>query len=54
MNFGNFGSASQGALQFSGYIDDARIHDEAVSASYLQGRAALVVPVRRGRTFGGR
>lgn len=42
MNFGNFSVGAQSPSQFSGYIDEALIHDGAVSASYLQGRARLL------------
>lgn len=44
MNFGNFGLATTApnAEQFTGLIDDAQIHNAAVSAGYLLGRAALI------------
>jgi hypothetical protein len=42
MSFGNFGSGNQAGLQYSGYIDEALIHNTAVDASYLAGRAALI------------
>ncbi|MFN0126692.1 MAG: LamG-like jellyroll fold domain-containing protein [Verrucomicrobiales bacterium] len=42
MNFGNFGTGDQSGLQFSGYIDEALIHDSAVDQNYLLGRAALI------------
>lgn len=42
MSFGNF-SAGPDALQYLGLIDEALIHDSAVSEAYLQGRAALLV-----------
>ncbi len=42
MNFGNFATGNQSGLQFSGYIDEALIHDTAVDASYLLGRTALI------------
>ncbi|MDA0811048.1 MAG: hypothetical protein O3C21_01455 [Verrucomicrobia bacterium] len=41
MNFGNFESPANG-LQYSGLIDEAMIHNAAVSSEYLQGRAALL------------
>ncbi len=40
MNFGNFDS--YGPSQFSGYIDEALIHEGAVDQVYLQARASLV------------
>lgn len=43
MNFGNFGTAEPNAFQYLGLIDEALIHDSAVSEAYLQGRAALLV-----------
>ncbi len=42
MNFGNFAAAAPNGLQFTGLIDDAQIHNMAVDAAYLQGRAALI------------
>ena len=42
MNFGNFESPAN-ELQFSGLVDEALIHRGSVSASYLQGRAALLL-----------
>ena len=42
MNFGNFDSPANG-LQYSGLIDEAAIHNTAVSESYLMSRAALLV-----------
>lgn len=42
MNFGNFGAGDQSSLQFSGYIDEALIHDAAVDQNYLLGRAAMI------------
>ena len=42
MNFGNFGGGNQAVLQYTGYIDEALIHDTAVDANYLAGRAALI------------
>lgn len=44
MNFGNFAAPSPNGLQFTGLIDDAQIHNTAVSAAYLQGRAGLIPP----------
>lgn len=43
MTFGNFAAGDQSGLQFSGYIDEALIHQGAVSVSYLQGRVALLL-----------
>ncbi len=43
MNFGNFAGGDQSTLQFSGYIDEALIHNVAVSESYLLGRARLLL-----------
>lgn len=40
MNFGNF-IDSGAELQFSGYIDEAKIHEGAVSSAYLQSRVVL-------------
>ena len=42
MSFGNFADADQSGLQYSGYIDEALIHNAAVDADYLAGRAALI------------
>jgi len=42
MNFGNFATGNQAGLQFSGFIDEALIHDSAVDQNYLLGRAALI------------
>lgn len=42
MSFGNFASADQAVFQYSGYIDEALIHNVAVDAGYLAGRAALI------------
>lgn len=44
MNFGNFAAAAPNALQFTGLIDEALIHDAAVTPTYLQNRAALIPP----------
>ncbi|MFP6896830.1 MAG: LamG-like jellyroll fold domain-containing protein [Roseibacillus sp.] len=43
MNFGNFGGPAP-ALQFSGYIDEALIHQGAVTVSYLQSRTRRLSP----------
>ncbi|MEZ5323735.1 MAG: LamG-like jellyroll fold domain-containing protein [Verrucomicrobiales bacterium] len=43
MNFGNFESPANG-LQYSGLIDDAIIHGNAVSVAYIKSRAALLQP----------
>ena len=65
MHFGNFGTGDQSSFQFSGYIDEALIHKEAVNEAYLQSRtrimdldsyeawAALWIPEDRDRSFGG-
>jgi hypothetical protein len=42
MNFGNFGTAVTNDLQWTGLIDDAKIHNAAVTQTYLQQRAALI------------
>lgn len=42
MNFGNFQSPANG-LQYSGLIDDAAIHNVAVTEAYLLRRAALLI-----------
>jgi hypothetical protein len=47
MNFGNFESPANG-LQYSGLIDEAAIHNIAVTADYLVSRAELL-PVSTGR-----
>lgn len=41
-NFGNFADGNQSAFQYAGLIDEALIHNVAVDAAYLQGRAALI------------
>jgi hypothetical protein len=43
MSFGNF-TSSPGNLQFSGYLDEAMIHNVAVDQAYLDGRVALLLP----------
>jgi hypothetical protein len=45
MNFGNFAANAPNALQFTGLIDDAQIHNAAVDAAYLQSRAAMIPPM---------
>ena len=42
MNFANFADGNQSGFQYSGYIDEALIHDAAVDGAYLAGRAALI------------
>lgn len=42
MNFGNFAEGNQAVFQYSGYIDEAMIHNAAVDSTYLASRAALV------------
>lgn len=42
MNFGNFGGGNQSGAQFSGYIDEAKIHIGAVSEAYLLERASAI------------
>jgi hypothetical protein len=41
MNFGNFESPANG-LQYSGLIDEAKIHAAAVDQAYLVGRTTLI------------
>ncbi len=43
LNFGNFQSPANG-LQFTGMIDDAQIHDTALTVTQLQQRAAALLP----------
>ena len=43
MNFGNFESPANG-LQYSGLIDEAIIHGNAVTVAYIMSRAALLQP----------
>ncbi|MDG1892389.1 MAG: hypothetical protein P8L18_13855 [Verrucomicrobiota bacterium] len=43
VNFGNFQSPAN-SLQYSGLIDEALIHDAAVSEAYLKERSALRLP----------
>lgn len=42
MNFGNFAGGDQSGLQFSGFIDEARIHVGAASEEYLLERASAI------------
>ena len=42
MSFGNFASGNQAVFQYSGYIDEAQIHNMAVDARYLAARTALI------------
>ncbi|NCF93903.1 MAG: hypothetical protein GWQ05_23525 [Verrucomicrobiaceae bacterium] len=51
MNFGNFQSPANG-LQYTGLIDEAAIHNVAVSPDYLASQAALIPPVGGGITWG--
>lgn len=43
MTFGNFGPGNQSGFQFSGSIDEARIHIGAVTEEYLRSRTVLLL-----------
>ena len=42
MSFGNFSAGNQAVFQYSGYVDEALIHNAAVDSSYLAERARLI------------